>query len=139
MGRNAWKFLLEVFWFMGNFNLRITPYETDNHYRPCACFLYLIYMITLVYRKKILKYTIEVYDRFLCFLGWGIRFCHRFSSISSRFCCIESGYFFISIEIKNFIFWKKWIFIKSMIVSYVFWGEEFDYHIYFYVACLDFA
>ena len=96
-------------------------------------------IITLVYRKKILKYTIEVYDRFLCFLGWGIRFCHRFSSISSRFCCIESGYFFISIEIKNFIFWKKWIFIKSMIVSYVFWGEKFDYPIHFYSACLDFA
>ena len=95
--------------------------------------------LTLVYRKKFLKYTIEVYDRFLCFLGWGIRFCHRFSSISSRFCCIESGYFFISIEIKNFIFWKKWIFIKSMIVSYVFWGEEFDYLIQFYSACLDFA
>ena len=89
--------------------------------------------------KKNLKYTIEVYDRFLCFLGWGIRFCHRFSSISSRFCCIESGYFFISIEIKNFIFWKKWISIKSMIVSYVFWGEKFDYPIHFYSACLDFA
>ena len=73
------------------------------------------------------------------FWGWGIRFCHPFSLISSRFCCIENGYFFISIEIQKSIFWKWWIFIKTVIVSYVFWGEEFDNRIHFCLYIIHFA
>ena len=37
------KFLIEIFWFTGNVNVRSTPSETENHID--LCFLYRIYMI----------------------------------------------------------------------------------------------
>ena len=53
-------------------------------------------------QKNILKYTIDEYHHFLCIFGRWIRIWHKFFSYTSRFGCVRSRTFCISIE--N---WKK--------------------------------
>ena len=96
-------------------------------------------MITLVYRKKILRYTIDNWYCFLCFLTRGIRFWHPFCLIWSRFCCTETGHFFLLIEIWKIIFRPGPKILTNMVDFYVFWGEESENDISFYPSRIDFA
>ena len=96
-------------------------------------------LITLVYRKKILKCPIDKNDCFLCFLGWRIRFWHPFLPIWSRFSCTGSGHFPFVIENRKIIFRKKLAIVLILIIFYVFLDAESDSGICFYPSRPDFA